>query len=235
MNAVWAIMRKEMRSYFNSFIPYALAAFYLIINGIFFAGGLLFGGEASMRSLFPTMAILLLFVLPFLTMRLLAEEEASGTVELLLTAPVRDWEVVVGKYLAALVVLLVMLALTLWFPFLLFRFGNPDPLPLLSGYLGLILLGAVIVAVGTFASSLTRHQVVAGLIAFVLLLVLWVVDFAAGLVPLLRDLISRLTLNGRAQDLWRGVIDTRDVVYFVSLIAVMLFLTTLVVQSRRWR
>jgi ABC-2 type transport system permease protein len=235
MNAIWAIMHKEVRSYFNSFIPYALAAFYVLINAIFFTGLVATSRQATMRDMFGTMAIILLFVLPFLTMRLLAEEEASGTFELLLTAPVREWEVVVGKYLAALVVLATMLAVTLFFPFFLFRFGNPDPWPIASGYLGLLLIGAVVLAVGIFASSLTKQQLVAGAIAFFLLIGLWIIDFIASPFPALAQITSKITLNGRAQDLWQGVIDTKDLLFFASVILVMLFVTTQIVQSRRWR
>jgi ABC-2 type transport system permease protein len=237
MTNIYAIWWKETRSYFNSFMAYALMALYLAINGLFFAFYVATSRQASLTNLWGTMAIILLFVLPFLTMRLLAEEEYSGTMELLMTAPVRDWEVVVGKYLAALTVMLAMIGCTLWYVVMLFRFGNPDPGPIASGYLGLILLGGTVLAIGVLFSSLTRYQLVAGVGALFTLLALWVIDIVSSIFadPRLGDFVREITLNGRAQDMWRGLINTKDIIFFLSVIIVTLFITSRIVESRRWR
>jgi ABC-2 type transport system permease protein len=157
--------------------------------------------------------------------------------ELLMTAPVRDWEVVVGKYLAALTVMLAMIGCTLWYVVMLFRFGNPDPGPIASGYLGLILLGGTVLAIGVLFSSLTRYQLVAGVGALFTLLALWVIDIVSSIFadPRLGDFVREITLNGRAQDMWRGLINTKDIIFFLSVIIVTLFITSRIVESRRWR
>lgn len=233
MNSIWAILRKESRAYFNSFTPYALAAFFAMVNGVFFLLGSLQDG--SLRNLFPTMSLILLFVLPFLTMRLFAEEEASGTMELLVTAPVRDWEIVVGKFLAALLVLAFMLGITLWFAFILFRFENPDPGPIFSGYLSQLLLGSVVISIGMLVSASTKSQLVAGAVTFAVLLLLFLLEQFSNIVTPLHDVFGEVTLGGRSQDLWQGVIASKDLIFFLSMTAVMLTMATLVLQSRRWR
>lgn len=238
MSNVLAILRKELRTYFTSPIAYVVIAAYLFVNSFFFAlllqqpaGSV----EASLNVIFANIPVILLLIAPALTMRLLSEEQRSGTVEVLLTAPVRDWEVVLGKYLASVVLFLVPIALTLVFPVILNRYGSPDIGPIIGGYVGLILFGATFLAVGLFASSLTQNQVIAAVVAVALLLALWFINsFAGSTRPPVSDVLNYLSIFGHYSDFGLGVIDTQDVIYYLSVIAVALFLTTRSLETRRW-
>ena len=236
MANIWAIARRELHSYFVSPVAYVVGALFLLISGFLFSIILGVSNEASMRPLFGNFAVIFLFIVPALTMRLLAEEQRTGTLELLLTAPVRDWELVLGKFLGVFLLLLAMLAVTLVYPAILALAGNPDRGPVLAGYLGVILQGAAFLAVGLFASSLTQNQIIAALLAFVILLILWLSDalgnFTTGRIG---DLFRFLSITRHYDEFPRGVIDTRDIIYFLSMIAAALFFTTLSVQARRWR
>jgi ABC-2 type transport system permease protein len=236
MSNIWAIAQRELQSYFVSPLAYVIGFFFLLASGLLFALILGLSSEATLRPLFGQLAVILLFIAPALTMRLLAEEQRTGTLELLLTAPVRDSELVLGKFLGVFLLLLALLAVTLVYPAILFLAGNPDRGPILSGYLGVILLGAAFLAVGLFASSLTQNQIIAYLLAFVILLLLWLADgmgnFTGGRIG---DLFRFLSVTRHFDEFPRGIIDTRHVVYFLSVIAAALFFTVLSVQARRWR
>ncbi len=230
------IAYKELRAYFASPIAYVVIAAFLAIMGFLFWLIVFLSQEASMRGVFSNMAVTLLFISPALTMRLLAEEQRSGTIELLLTLPVRDWQVVLGKFLASLAVVGVMVALTLYYPLLLIRLGDPDLGPITSGYLGMLLLAASFLAIGLFTSSLSRNQVVAALLAFGAMLILWLIDIAGRLFGApVSDAVVYMSLSDHYFDFIRGVIDTRHIVYYLSVIAIFLFLATQVLQLRRWR
>lgn len=231
-----AIASKEVRTYYASPIAYVVTAVFLVITGYFFAFNVVNMQEATVRGfLFPGSFVLLLLS-PVLTMRLLAEEQKMGTLELLLTAPVRDTEVVAGKYLASLFIFVVMLALTFYYPLVLFLFGDPDPGPIASGYLGLFLLGAAFIAAGLLASSLTSNQIVAAVIAFGLLILLWVISGASGfLTGPPRAVVNYLALPAHFGDFTMGIIDTKHVIYYVSLTALFLFLAIRSLETRRWR
>jgi ABC-2 type transport system permease protein len=232
---VFTVAGKELRSYFASPLAYVVTAGFLVITGIFFALSVILTSEASLRFALDNFRVILLFITPLITMRLLAEEQATGTIELVLTSPVRDWELVVGKFLGALALFGVMLALTLYYPFLLFLYGKPDPGPIVSGYLGLVLLGAGFIALGLLTSALTKNQIVAAVLAFAILLLLWLAspigDVFSGPV---RDILRYLSALDHYSDFSRGVIDTRDVVYYLSLVVAGLFATVQVVGARRW-
>jgi ABC-2 type transport system permease protein len=236
MSNIWAIARRELYSYFVSPIAYVVGALFLVVSGFLFSIILGLSNEASMRSLFGNFAVIFLFIVPALTMRLLAEEQRTGTMELLLTAPVRDSQLVLGKFLGALLLLLGILAVTLIYPMVLVLAGNPDRGPILAGYLGVILQGAAFLAIGLFASSLTQNQVIAALLAFVILLLLWLSDalgnFTTGRIG---DLFRFLSITRHLDEFPRGVIDTRNILYFLSVIAAALFFTVQSVQARRWR
>src|SRR5689334_12569319 len=173
---VWAVATRELRSYFLSPLAYVIIALFLALSGYLFALILANGREASLRGLVQNVSVLYLFIVPAISMRLLAEEQRTGTVELLLTNPVQEWEIVTGKFLASVMLLMIMLALTLLYPVFLFAFGNPDRGPIITGYLGVVLQAAAFLAVGLWASSMTQNQIVAAIIAFALLLVLWLSD-----------------------------------------------------------
>lgn len=231
------IAGKELRSYFVSPVAYIIVAFWLVATGFFFWRSVDITSEASLRNVFGVVTILLLLISPALTMRLLAEESRTGTLELLLTAPVRDWSVVLGKFLGALGLYVVMIALTIVYPILLVLLGgDPDWGPIWSGYIGLVFLGMAFLAVGLFASALTSNQMVSAVIAFVILLLLFVISQVAGGVAAgLSDFLTKLSLSDRFDPFQRGIIDLKDVIFFLSFTAVMLFLTVQVVEGRRYR
>jgi len=236
MRNTLAIAKKELNNYFVSPVAYVVTAAFLVLCGLLFSLSLNFYREASMRSIFYNMPIILVLLSPALTMRLLAEESRSGTIELLLTAPVRDWEVVLGKFLGALGLLLTMLTLTLLYVVILLAYGNPDRGPLLSGYLGIILLGGATLSIGVLTSSLTQNQIVAAILAFVGLLVLWlsggVGNFFGG--SALGSIFSYLDVTQHYNDFANGLIDSSNVLYYLSLIVACLFLASKSLETRRW-
>ena len=236
MSNIWAIAQRELRSYFVSPVAYVVGALFLLISGFLFSIILSQSSEASMRPLFGNFAVIFLFIVPGLTMRLLAEEQRTGTLELLLTAPVRDAELVLGKFLGVLLLLLILLAITLVYPVILLLAGNPDRGPIVAGYLGVVLQGAAFLAIGLFASSLTQNQIIAALLTFVILLLLWLAEalsqFTGGRVG---DLFRFLSITRHFDEFPRGIVDTRHVLFFLSVIAASLFFTIVSVQARRWR
>ena len=237
MRTVHAVAWKEIQIYFSSPTAYIVGMIFLALASFFFVRDL--GApfpEATMSNFFQGATIIFILLAPALTMRLLAEEQKLGTIELLLTSPVRDWEVVIGKYLASLVFLLATLALTLYFVLLLIIFADPDPGPIWSGYLGLALYGAASLAIGMLTSTLTSNQIVAAVVAMGILLVLYLADFAAGtLSGLPQTIIGEIGLKSHFDDFDRGVIDTKNVIYYVLLTAFFLFMTIRALESRRWR
>jgi ABC-2 type transport system permease protein len=237
MRQVLYIAGKELRSYFVSPVAYLVVAFWLIGTGYFFSGAVILGQQADLRNLFGVVTILLLLISPALTMRLLAEESRTGTLELLLTAPVKDWSVVLGKFLGALGLYAVMIGLTLLYPILLVLFGgNPDWGPIWSGYLGLLLLGMLFLAVGLFASALTSNQMVSAVIAFVLLLLLFVISqLTPSLGTGVGDFLTKISVSERFDPFQRGIVDLRDVMFFLTASGLLLFLTVQVVEARRYR
>ena len=232
-----AIAQRELKSYFVSPVAYVVTAFFLLIAGYLFSLILLQSNEATLRYLQSNLSVIWLFVTPFLTMRLLAEEQRTGTIELLLTNPVRDAEVVAGKYLGALVFLFFMLAFTLYYPALIYLLsGRPDLGPMAAGYLGIVLQAGAFLAVGLLASSLTENQMISAILSFAVLLVLWLADAVSNnLGSPVRDIFKYLSITQQFNDFPRGIIDTSHVVYFLSLVAACLALTVLSLQTRRWR
>jgi ABC-2 type transport system permease protein len=232
-----AIAWKETKSYFSTPMAYVVGAMFLVLTGIFFVFDVTRPfAEASVRSFINWASFFTLFLSPLLTMRLLAEEQKMGTLELLLTAPVRDWEVVLGKYFASLIILVATLALTSYYVLLLYAFGDPDTGPVLSAYLGLLLFGATTLAVGLLASSLSGNQIVAAVVGIAVLLTMAFTDRVAALVSgVTENVLNGISMNAHFGDFTRGVIDTSHVVYYISVAAVFLFLTVRSLETRRWR
>jgi ABC-2 type transport system permease protein len=233
---VWAVATRELRGYFLSPLAYLVIAFFL------FGAGLLFGliiessREASLRGLISNVSVLFLFVVPMISMRLLAEEQRTGTIELLLTNPVQEWQIVVGKFAASILLVAVMVGLTLLYPLFLFIFGNPDRGPIVAGYLGVLLQAGAFLAVGLWASSLTENQIVAAVLAFIFLLVLWLSDnLGQSLGGTLGTIVSYTSVINHFQDFPQGVINTKDVIYYLTMIVAGLVLSTLSLQARRYR
>ena len=253
---VWPIYKKEVRLYFTSAVAYAVLTAFLFIMGLFFIGIFsafvryslqaaanpmmardLNATDMVMRQLFSNMSVILLFLTPLLTMRVFAEERRSGTIELLLTYPVRDGAVVLGKYLAALTLYGVMLSMTLVYPAVLWRFGSRlESGPLLTGYLGLVLMGAAFLAVGFLASSLTENQIIAAISTFAALLALWVAGwFADAAGPTWGGVLRHLSLIEHNENFSKGVLNTKDLIYYLDFTLLSLFVTLRSVEARRWR
>jgi ABC-2 type transport system permease protein len=258
MRNIWTITRKELNSYFHSPIAYIVLTVFAVIFGYFFVSILsifvrqsmmasqyaeMYGqpmhmnvNEMVIRPLLMNVSVISLFLVPMITMRLFAEEKRSGTIELLMTSPVTDLQIILGKFFAALLLYAVLLAMTLFFFLIVFHYGNPDWKPLLAGYLGLLLLGGCFMSLGIMLSTLTRNQLVAGMLTFGLFLMLWVIDwvsdYSTGTVG---QVASYLALTTHLENYAKGVIDLRDTVYYLSVIGLGLFLTARSVESVRWR
>ena len=226
---------KEFKSYLASPMAYVVTGIFLVLTGFFFTISPSTFLETSIRGFLEVSSILLLLLAAVLTMRLLAEERKMGTLELLLTAPVRDSEVIVGKFLGSLGILTVMLALTFYYPILLMLFGDPDMGAIVTGYLGLFLLGGTSLAIGLFASSLTSNQIVAAVTAGGILFALWFVGMASTFLPeALGEVLSYFSLSFYFPDFMSGVIDTRGVVYYLSITVLFLFLAVRSLENSRW-
>jgi len=229
------IALKEFKSYLTSPMAYIVTGIFLVLTGFFFSTSSTTYFETSIKGFLQAGSLLLLLLASVLTMRLLAEERKMGTLELLLTAPVRDSEVIVGKFLGSLGILVVMLVLTFYYPILLISFGDPDMGPVATGYLGLFLLGCASLAVGLFASSLTSNQIVAAVVTGGILFALWFVGMAANFLPeAIGEVISYFSLSHYFPDFIRGVIDTRGIIYYLSITALFLFLAVRSLESSRW-
>ncbi len=237
MRVSLAIAWKEIQAYFTSPIGYIVALVFLAIAGFFF--GLSISGvfpQATIDGYMGPMSFILILLAPAMTMRLMAEEQKLGTIELLLTSPVKDWEVVLGKFMASLAFFIGTLALTLYYVILLYAFGSPDSGPVWSGYLGLILYGATALSIGLLASSLTSNQIVALVVGFGVLLILNLVSQLSTLVDgATATVFTEIGLNTHLDDFSRGVVDSRHIVYYLTVTAVFLFLAVRSLETRRWR
>lgn len=234
--SVVAIARKEVQVLFLSPLAWVFLAAFLFLAGVFFHLGLAVSGEASLRPLLGNLAVVLLFCLPLVTMRQFAEETRVGTLELLMTAPVPLGALILGKWLATMVLCTVLLCLTMLYPLVLALYGNPDPGAIFTAYLGLFGLCAAYSAAGLFVSSVARDQMVAGVGTVLVLLPFWLADAASDLLPdWLSPVLERLSVIEHLRGFARGVIDSADVVYFAAFVVLFLFLTWRSLESRRWR
>ena len=239
MRNVWTIARRELYAYFSSPIAYVTMAAFLGVTGLLFYLFLVFVQQATMDPILGSGWIFFVLILyaAVVTMRLLAEEQRSGTIELVLTAPVRDWELIVGKYLASLILFLIMLVVSFYQPIILTRVGDPDVGAMVSSYLGFFLVGAALLAIGTLTSTFTRNQVVAAILSIGIGVGMWLVEFLGSQSPgtFAGDLLSQLGLFSHYFDFIDGIIDTQHIVYYLSLVAASLFLATRALEARRWR
>ena len=254
MRNIVAIAHKELKSYFASPIAYIVIGLFALLYGNFFAVMLQSFARASLsanpmmgsqtlninqdllRPAIQNVLILLLFVLPAMTMRAYAEERRSGTMELLLTSPITDVEIVFGKFIGAVGLYCAMLAVTLPHVALLFIYGSPEWKPIVTTYLGLLLLGGGFLAIGLFISTLTTNQVVAYIVSFSVLLFLWIINWLGSFsTGVFSDVTAYLSIIEHFDDFSKGVIDTTHVIYYLSLITFGLFLTAKSVDTERWR
>ena len=259
MRNCWAVFHREIRSYFTSPIAYAVMAGFLLIAGYFFyailSSFLQYALRASMqaqyyqmappsvnvnnlalRPFFYNVAIIMVFAVPLITMRLVAEEKKSGTMELLLTSPIRSTEFILGKYFAAFVLYAVMVACTFFYQLILFAHGSPEFGQVFTSYAGLFLLGGAFIAVGIFISTLTENQIVAGFITVILLLFFWVIGWASDFAgSTLGSILGYLSLTTHFDEFAQGVIDMKNIILYLSFIVFFLFLTLMSMESARWR
>jgi ABC-2 type transport system permease protein len=254
MRNLWIICRKELRSYFVSPVAYLLLTMFAIIFGFFFWNSLRYfvyiGMEAQMRGqpfpmnineqiirpLLSNVGVIGLFFIPMITMRLFAEEKRTGTIELLATSPIRDIEVIVGKWLAALILYACLLAFTAINFAFLFMYGKPDWKPLAIGYLGLLLQAGGLLAIGTFLSTLTKNQIIAGAATFGVCLLLWVLEWANGYeTAAWARVLAYMSVITHIESFTKGVLDLKDTVYYLTMIFLGLFFTARSMESLRWR
>ena len=237
MKNIITIARKEFRTYFESPIAYIFITAFLLLVNFLYLWTFFLVGQADMRSFFGFMPFVFLFLVPSITMRLWAEERKMGTLEVLLTLPVQEKEVVLGKFIASFVFLLVMLALTFNIPLLVGFLGDPDWGTIICGYLGCLLMGASYLAIGLFASALSDNQIVAFILAIAICTAMLIVGewFFLILVPdIFVPIFNYLGLGTHFESMGRGVIDTRDLLYYISVIGVFLYLNVYTVKNRNW-
>jgi ABC-2 type transport system permease protein len=255
MSTMLAIAHKELKSYFSSPIAYVMLGFFVLIFGWFYAAILFYFEQQSnqfgalgagappvnlnqdlVRPVFSNVSVILLFILPLITMRTYAEEKRSGTMELLLTSPVSDLQIVLGKFVGAMGLVAALLAVTLPHMLVLFWFADPEWKPIATSYLGFFLMTGCFVSLGLFISSLTRNQIIAAMATFGVFLMLWVIDWMGTFMGETgRSLFQYLSLPGHFEDFTRGVLDTKHLVYYMSFILFGLFLTMRSVETERWR
>jgi len=254
MRNVWTICRKELGSYFVSPVAYILLMMFGLIFGFFFWNELgyfvMYGLQSQMRGsmmpmnvneqvirpLLQNVSVVGLFFIPLITMRLFAEEKRTGTIELLATSPVRDQEVIIGKWLAAMALYSCLLLFTAVNFAFLFKYGNPDWKPLAIGYLGLLLQAGALLAIGTFISTLTKNQIIAGAVTFGVCLLLWVLGWVSGYESATwAQVLSYISVITHFESFGRGVLDSKDAVYYATVIFLGLFFTARSMESLRWR
>jgi ABC-2 type transport system permease protein len=254
MSNVLAIAHKEIKSYFSSPIAYIVIGLFALLYGYFFVVMLdyflqtsmqagQFGAQQPMninehmlRIVLQNVTVIMLFLLPMITMRTYAEEKRSGTIELLLTSPLTDWQIILGKFLGALALYGAMLAVTLIHIGILFAYGAPEWKPIATSYLGLLLMGGCFLSLGLLISSLTKNQIVAGAVTFAAFLFLWIISWIGGFSsPAVGEVARYLSIVDHFEDFSKGVIDTTHLIYYLSFIAFGLFLTAKSVDSERWR
>jgi len=237
--AMLAITQRELAALFFSPIAYVVGSIFLALTGMFFVYETLVpGDEASLRGLFERMAGILVFALPMLTMRSIADDYANGTIETLMTAPVTDASVVLGKFFGSMVFYVLLLMTTLLHVILLTGYADPVGSVIVSGYVGMVLLGGLFIAVGIFASSCTKHQLLAAMLAIAILAALtFLVDYGAEYAQYAwqRQVCAYINIFWHFADFGKGVIDSKSVIFFLSGITFFLFLATKVMESRRWR
>jgi ABC-2 type transport system permease protein len=249
---IMAIAGKELRSYFASPIAYVIIGLFALLFGLFFyaflqsfveesqrammGGGPVNVNDRLIRGVLLNAAVIILFVMPMITMRTYSEEKRSGTIELLLTSPLTDVQIILGKFLGALGLFAAMLAVTVIDVAILFRLGNPEWKPVIAGYIGLLLMGGCFISLGLLISSFTKNQIAAGFMTFAVFLVLWIINwFADSAGPTARTILTFLSITDHLDDFTRGIIDTKHIVYYLSFITFGLFLTAKSVDSERWR
>lgn len=238
MRTIWTLFKKELMSYFNSPIAYIFIGVFLVVGNWLFFKSFFLIQEASMRGFFDLLPWMFLFLAPALTMRLWAEEKKQGTIEFLLTLPVTDWQVVLAKFFGALTFMIVTLALTITLPITIAYLGNVDFGPVIGGYLGAIFLGGAYLSLGLFISSLTKNQIIAFILGLVASFAAFMIgaDFILiGAPKFMVPVMSFLGLGNHFYNISKGVIDTKDIIYYGSFIFFFLWMNTKIIEARGWK
>jgi gliding motility-associated transport system permease protein len=238
MSDIIAIARREFRGYFDSPIAYVFMTVFLVLSGWLFYKGFFISNHASIRMFFSILPWMFLFFVPAVTMRLWSEEKKLGTMELLMTLPLRDIDVVIGKFVAAFLFLTSTVVLSFPLVISISKLGNPDPGPIIGGYLGTILMGGAYLSIGMFASSLTENQITSFILGVVLCFALFIIgeNFVLMAVPYnLIPILKFLGLGSHFESIGRGVIDSRDILYYASMMIFFLFLNIRSLESRKWK
>jgi ABC-2 type transport system permease protein len=236
MSHILVLTRRELKSYFSSPVAYIVITLFLLLSGWFFSAALFLANTADLRGLFSGVRLILLFFVPAISMRLLAEEKRSGTIEILSTMPLKNWQLVLGKFLPSFILIAVTILLTLVHYFTLLLIGEPDFGASFGGYLGTLFMAGVYLSIGLFTSSMTKNQIVAFITAFVIIFVLFLMDKVVIFVPsFMATFFEFLSTDYHYENIARGVIDSRDVIYFLSLTFFFLFLTVKSLETRKWR
>ncbi len=229
------IFLKEVRSFFNSPVAYIVIVVYLAILGWFFVSNLFINNMSTLRTVFEMTPFLLLFFAPAMTMRLISEEKKSGTLELLFTKPIKEYEIIAGKFFAAWALYFFTLLPTLCYYITVTLIGTLDTGTVIGGYIGLMLVGAVFLAVSVFGSALTENQVVAFIVSLFIVFGLFMLDKVLFYLPIsLANILEYISVDYHFSNIARGVIDTRDIIYYISAVGFALFMATSVLQRRRW-
>ncbi len=234
MYNIYYIFRREFRSFFDSPIAYIVLMFFLLVSGYFFTSNLFLMNQASLRTLFGIIPLLFVFFIPAISMRLIAEEKKSGTIELLFTYPIKDSEIVLGKYFAALGLILISLLLTIIYAISVGMLGDMDGGQVVAGYIGLVLIGAAYLAIGVFASSITENQIIAFMVALAISFFFFILDKILFFVPAaIASILEYLAIEYHFQNIARGVIDSRNLIYYFSMIFIGLMLASHALSRRK--
>lgn len=230
------VAKREIKAYFNSPVAYIVVTVFMLIVGYLYWSQLFLERQAELRYYFNLTPLVFTFIIPAITMRLLAEEKGSGTLEMLITMPVRDWQVVVGKFLAGFAMLAAIVGMTMLYAITLSLLSPIDKGPMLTGYLGLLLMGGAYVSIGVMCSSLTRNQIVAFILAFAISFALFIFGQVVQYAPdWLQPVLAFLSMGNHFESLSRGVVDSRDVIFYLSVMAISLVVATVSLESRKWK
>jgi ABC-2 type transport system permease protein len=236
MRQIVILAGKEFRSYFDSPVAYVVITLFLLIAGWQFSTALFLNNSADLRNLFSIIRFILLFFIPAISMRLISEEKRLGTIELLMTLPIKDWQLVLGKFVAAYLMIIITLLLTLIHFITITSLGEPDIGAVFAGYIGLVLTVGVYLSIGIFTSALSHNQIVAFIISFVIIFVLFLIDKVIFFFPgYIASILEFLSTDYHFNNISRGVIDSRNLIYYLSIMFLFLFLTVQSLESRKWK
>ncbi|MBU1076664.1 MAG: ABC transporter permease [Spirochaetes bacterium] len=236
INNIWSITKKEIKLFFVSFVAYIILFFFLLVGGYYFYVYIYEVRDAAriMPYFLNFLGFLSFLLTPFITMRVFSEEKRSGTIELLLTSPLKENEIVLGKFLGTLLFYLVYIGFTFYYLIILSAYGKPDFGPIITGYLGFIFLEATYISVGLLISVMTRNQIVSGIVTLIALLFFWIIGWVSSYLPgILADVFSYLSFLNHYEDFTKGIIDTKHIIYYLSIIGLNLFLTIRLLENRK--